>query len=1339
MATTTTTLVGQLVATAVPILLQRDDNDDDGLGESMSQVEIDVDYLFDWVNVPGTGAYFSAANVDAAQQLVTATLMGTASIFVFSLLRQRWPELYSHRLRLRQMRPSNIPRTLFGWIYPMVTMSDRHVLETMGLDAVLYFRSYRMLIYMFICLSAFGMLVLYPVNYYWSKDDPNERDTNHTIFDSPIDNVKELSGRYSAAHAVLAYVFAAIIFFYIDRFALHTVAMRWHYLLLTRRSGNSRTLAITHLPRELRSEPALERFVRGMHAGEVEAVHVTPMSNALSEALAKRAKVLARLELALVGMLGNPCRAQSYDPELLKRLVLTDSDDARVLERQLLRRWARRTKLRRPVARPQKLVLRTDRWWFPLGRTDAIDHWRQELQKADTALERARKEFRRGEGGSTAFVTMRNPVDALALSQLNVHARPNACKISMAPEARSIVWRNVAKPHSSKVLRYMVGFIWTVALLLLWCVPVALISTLISLRFLITRFPHLADVIKDSQFVRSLLSYTLPSLILTIFMTILPRLLWSFVLLGGDRYFGRADMDMWLRHLYFLIIYVVVIFGMSGTVWSAAYDLFTNFGGFWRQLVDALPHMATWYCVYVMLYGIGYQIMKLLHLKSVCRFLFHQARAKTPRQYMKAISPVFIDWGTFQPYTVLFFFIGVLYSHLQPLLLAMCLLYFILGMGIMRYMTIYSWYFRQENAGLLWPSIIRRMVLCVMAYQALTTAIFGSNSENHWFVAPMLILMLFTWYYFWVRCPRLRQLSENLPLQLLREAERRRKLQLMREERERGTGLSTSSAIEAVPEVRVVDAVTSDNRQSVGEQADAEPLLEPEPPQNDLDNQALVPKHARIHRRYGALLRNAAVHPIRALVSTVSLWIRWLQGDPAEALWAHMDDYAFPERVDRLHTPAAGRAANDPYQPKEQPGSVVDILRSAVMGIPRACVSVGSEFFMDFYIPRAHLDTSVVDYPRLESTGGAFEHGFKRHPPIRKRANSDAEPQSDSNSLNPASHGQAESVRQMQFCLAPSYLPEAFTPCIDDTSSISAPGPPLPPIMTNMAKLLRARTTAPLEDALGKPMAMQYQASSSELPHGTQMNRRWTDFSQPNMSYLPGILDSTRFSYMHPGLYGDLPSLWVPVQPLRRRAELKKTAGQRLRNALHAVERAIEDNFIGEKTAGKLHEKRRMVSRRVKDAARLTSFASRQSLSHQSPRLSAMDDKLLRPSSISEREERPEAGPPPPPVDAEPPMEVQRKVDDMLVESRCSALGIDPQLLSCWDPHRLHRATTTFQDLRTSNDSTRDASAENDSLLEDSKDTADALSDCDSDFIEDEPSPGNPLRRAEEGQQGKKA
>ncbi|KAJ2721822.1 hypothetical protein GGI07_003705 [Coemansia sp. Benny D115] len=1336
MATTTVASATVTVATALvtTYLQARDDDYDES---TISEVNIDANYLFDWGNAPGTGPYFSANNIDAATQITTAALMGGACLFVFSMLRLRWPELYSHRLRLRHMRPPNIPRTLFGWVYPIVTMSDRHVLETIGLDALLFFRAYRMFIYMFLCLSVTGMSILYPVNYFWGKEQDDGQP--HTVFDSPLAHVANLNGRYSAAHVVVAYVFAITLFFFIDRFALHTVTMRWHYLLLTRRSGNSRTLMVTHLPRELRSESALRRFIMGMQVGEVETVHVAPMDTVLNDALAHRTKLLERLESAYAQLLGNPCRARSYDPVLLKRLVLTNTPEARALEEQLLHRWARREKIGkgkgrdRPVSRPRVLVRRASdempaQWtaWrkalWPFEHVDAIDHWRVQLAAAEQQLHQAREKFYMSEAGTVAFVTMRRPTDAYVLSQLNVHSRPDSCKIRMAPEARSIVWKNAGKPYSKKMLRYVMGLLMTIALLLLWCVPVILISTLISLRFLVTRIDGLVDVVKNNKFVRSLLNYTLPSLMLTIFLTILPRLLWSFVLVGGDRAYSIADKNMFIRHLYLLVIYIVIIFGVTGPIWSSIYDMFTDIGSFWNQLVRVLPQMAAWYSVYVMLYGAGYQVMKLLHLKSVCRYLFLQAKAHTPRDYMKAISPVFIDWGTFQPYTVVFFFIGILYSQLQPLLLPMTVLYYIVGLFVMKYMCVYAWYFRQQNAGTLWPVIIRRMVVCIMAYQLLITAIFASNN-NHWFVAPMVVLMLFTWYYFWVRCRYLKTLATTLPLQLIREADRRREIVLAREKIQAASAKTEINEKTGQPFRKAYrtdnkPAAASDTASAANPKASSPSPLSAKDagmvctermasltaersPEDELaecaqacnyNDQALVSKKHHTQKRTPSwLLRtlgNAIVHPIEALIISVSFILVSLQGDPAGPLWTHIDDYAFPERVDPLARPA-GRSPLDPTMAKEQPGSLVDIFKHAFNNIPSGVAGMAREFFMDFTIPRAHLDSSVVNYPQAVNTQSAFEfrHRRRKHEKrdisvkdIVQLPHQAVESDSDSSlSLQPTRNSVAPAV-DMNFCLAPaSDLPADFVARIHDdkasppsaATAAATAAAPFSRSSRRPAALQRATTYMPRVDPnTGRLTAMQYQMLSSELPHGTRMNRKRTDFSQPNMSYLNGVLDSTQFSYLHPGLYGDLPSLWLPVQNLRKRKELHRSNRQRLRDARDALEGAIENNLLGEEAVEKLYLK----SKNLRD--RLARFDSRRSSESAGPR-SVVTADLPEPAgaqhgaqqSLSTNVDKSVVVAAPPGVTAQ---DVQRKMEDIYVEKQCANLGINPTLLSRWDPMGFH-------------------------------------------------------------------
>ncbi|KAJ1828283.1 hypothetical protein LPJ56_001202, partial [Coemansia sp. RSA 2599] len=522
----------------------------------------------------------------------------------------------------------------------------------------------------------------------------------------------------------------------------------------------------------------------------------------------------------------------------------------------------------------------------------------------------------------------------------------------------------------------------------------------------------------------------------------------------------------------------------------------------------------------------------------------------------------------------------------------------------------------------------------------------------------------------------------------------------------------------------------------------------------DYDDQALISAPRKTHpltpTRIATLLTKAIVHPVQALVDSVSFGLVWLQGDPAAPLWAYIDDYAFPERIDPLARPA-GRTAQDHTQAKSQPGSLVDILRFAARNIPRGLRGMASEFFMDFSIPRAHLDSSVVSYPKAMNTEAAFASTRKSRRSHRQPAGDsemdeklgrdasagivgdqeDQEPD-DASSLSSGSTGELarQSSRSvsgtvdMNYSLAPATsLPATFVARIHEPSppaaaaaaAVSSSGSTEPP------RIHRTTTYVPrIDPRTGKIVAMQYQADSSELPHGTRMNRKYTDFSQPNMSYLKGILDSTHFSYLHPGLYGDLPSLWLPVQNLRKRKELKRSARQRLHDARDALESAIQDNFLGKDAVGKIYEASQAIRQRVAASNR----SSRRLSTGQGGDAGEKPSDAPMPESLEKQISR---------------MDVRRKMEDMYVEGRCSRLGIDPRVLRHWDPTGLHdccRGALQADDvLEGYGRGAEGASLESTSVMETDEDmgSLDQLSASESDNSDTETTSSVGIRAVEEG------
>ncbi|KAJ2239486.1 hypothetical protein GGH98_006225, partial [Coemansia sp. RSA 454] len=112
-------------------------------------------------------------------------------------------------------------------------------------------------------------------------------------------------------------------------------------------------------------------------------------------------------------------------------------------------------------------------------------------------------------------------------------------------------------------------------------------------------------------------------------------------------------------------------------------------------------------------------------------------------------------------------------------------------------------------------------------------------------------------------------------------------------------------------------------------------------------------------------------------------------------------------------------------------------------------------------------------------------------------------------------------------------------------------------------------------------------------------------------------------------------------------------------------------------------------------------------------------------------------------------VQVQQKMQDMMVRSKCSALGIDPAVFEQWDPLCLHRSSTKVVVNLDDNSDMTGLPADIDPILEteslahvsDNRPSSPALSASDSDFDDSDDEhllpelsqPANPLRQAEEG------
>ncbi|KAJ1857589.1 hypothetical protein GGH12_000773 [Coemansia sp. RSA 1822] len=330
-----------------------------------------IDDIFDPSKVPGSSVYMASNGTDLGMQAIFAGSFFLLFILLFSALRLRWPFIFSPRTRLTITSPPYLSHKFFGWFLATMRTPETYVLNTLGLDTVIFLRFYKMCMRLLLDIAFFSIVIIWPINIYWSKvnldavaEAPETGDNDglaipvsYSVTDYLFNLTLNISDPkqqwYLVPHIVFVYIFSGLAYYHISKFSSRWASLRWHFLMQSRHALVSRTVMLTGVPRHLAKSPReLEWFwSAGLQLGKIERVRVCPFNTRLTSSAKERAKYLVNLEHAYKQLLGNPCEHEEYDPELLGRLAVDVSDSARKEEIRLLEKWAKPSRRRKAKAR----------------------------------------------------------------------------------------------------------------------------------------------------------------------------------------------------------------------------------------------------------------------------------------------------------------------------------------------------------------------------------------------------------------------------------------------------------------------------------------------------------------------------------------------------------------------------------------------------------------------------------------------------------------------------------------------------------------------------------------------------------------------------------------------------------------------------------------------------------------------------------------------------------------------------------------------------------------------------------------------------------------------------
>ncbi|KAJ1643080.1 hypothetical protein LPJ64_005108 [Coemansia asiatica] len=335
-----------------------------------TKAKADINEILDPSKVPGSSVYTASNGTDLGMQAIFAASFFVIIILLFSALRLRWPFIFSPRTRLTITAPPFLSKRFFGWVLATIRTPETHILNTLGLDSVIFLRFYKMCTRLLLDVAFFSIVIIWPLNIRWSKANLNPQTNGNNqaagidsdgdlgitltysvtdyLFNLTLNTADPKQKWYLVPHIVFVYVFSGLAYYHISKFSSRWASLRWHFLMQSRHARVSRTIMLTDVPKHLAGSPReLEWFCGpGLQLGNVEQVRVCPFNTRLTSSARERARCLVRLEHAYKKLLGNPCVHPEYDPEELRKLAMDSSQDARLAERMLLDQWAKPSKRR---------------------------------------------------------------------------------------------------------------------------------------------------------------------------------------------------------------------------------------------------------------------------------------------------------------------------------------------------------------------------------------------------------------------------------------------------------------------------------------------------------------------------------------------------------------------------------------------------------------------------------------------------------------------------------------------------------------------------------------------------------------------------------------------------------------------------------------------------------------------------------------------------------------------------------------------------------------------------------------------------------------------------------
>lgn len=664
---------------------------------------------------------------------------------IFCLLRPYNSVVYAPRAKHADSKhaPPQLSKGVFDWIPPIAKTKEQDFVDKVGLDAAVFMRVNRMLRSIFIILSVVGCGVLIPT-YLVSpvvpvskrqEDSSTGENYNYGASSGFFLRITPQAMVYSQglwAVVACAYAFDGVVCYFLWRNYRAITNLRRAYFDSSeyQRSLHSRTLLLTDLPKEYRSDDGILKITE-----EVQATDSVPRA-----AIARNVKDL---------------------PDLVEE----HEEAVRKLEGILAKYLKNPDKLppNRPTCKPSK----KDKAYTQGQKVDAIEYMTGRIKELELQIKEVRESVDKRNALPFGFASYEKISEAHSVAYIARKKGPQGTEIRLAPRPHDLVWKNLKLLRKDRNWNNFINNLWIGLLTFLWVGPNIFIAVFLAdLTNLAALWPSFSQSMEDHGKWWGIVQGVAAPAVTTLFYYFLPRIFRQLCINAGD--VSKTSRERHVTHkLYtFFVVNNLILFSLFATIFGFIIKIIraseTTGDDAWEtlkgqkyatQILDTLIAISPYWISWLLQRNLGAAIDLSQLVNLAWRSFSKRFLAPTPREMIELSAPQPFDYAAYYNYFLFYATVALSFGFLQPLVLPVAAFYFWLDSYLKKYLLLYVFITKYESGGMFWRSIYNRMIFAMVLCNLVVALIVGVKGTTgiNWgmlgSLGPLPFLLAgFKWY-----------------------------------------------------------------------------------------------------------------------------------------------------------------------------------------------------------------------------------------------------------------------------------------------------------------------------------------------------------------------------------------------------------------------------------------------------------------------------------------------------------------------------------------------------------------------------------------------------------------